>query len=439
MDIVKKNLVSVICGVVALVALIAVFVWPLGGYYEELHTKVAERAAKQQTINSLLNKPRKMPVFDPDNPADDPLTRFPSARVIDLGTKAQKSVNKQSTAMYAAAVNLNQKGHEVLVPGSLPNPNPVTALGFRRNYEARIEALRANELNAGIPPTPDEVNRRAAAIWESMKKDITYVGDQPTNLELITQRFTERQARLQEEMQKEMATKYKMYADPAVVLKVPPTLPERVAPNATDIWWAQVEYWITRDVVNTIKELNAKSTGVATSPVKNLLTLVVENNVFPPVTATAASGGSLRGGFSESGEVPAEGATPTTGGLPDPTVAVPEGAGPTLSATKRISNNLYDVVHFHLSVDIEADKIPLFLKTLTTNRFITPLRMEMVAVDSRLMTINGYVYGQSPVVTLNLDCEAVFLREWTVKLMPKGIKDMLGIPDKPPLTPTAAR
>jgi hypothetical protein len=424
MDIVKKNLLSVICGVIALAALVAVFIWPLDGYFSELNTKAGQRAAKQQTIDGLLRKPRKMPVFDPDNPTEDTLTRFPSAAVIKLGANAQKGVSKQSTQMYGAAVALNQRGHEQLVTNLFPNPNDVMSLNFRRNYEAAVERLRTEELQAGIPPTVDEVQKRGAAMWKTMEKDITYVDGQPTNAEIIAQRFNERYAKLPEEMQREMANKWKMYADPATVLKVPLALPEKRAADPRDIWWAQVEFWITKDVVNAIKELNAKSTGVATSPVKNLLALTVENNVFPPVNATGG-GASVRG----AAEDPTAAATPTTGGLPDPTIAVPEGAATTLTATKRVSNNLYDVVHFTLSVDIEADKIPLFLKTLATNRFITPLRMEMVAVDSRLMTINGYVYGQSPVVTVNLDCEAIFLREWTKNLMPRGIREMLGVPD----------
>ena len=82
-----------------------------------------------------------------------------------------------------------------------------------------------------------------------------------------------------------------------------------------------------------------------------------------------------------------------------------------------------------MKLDIEADKIPLFLKTLATNRFITVIRMEVTPVDSQLMQIQDFVYGNKPVVTLNLDCEALFLRQWTLRWMPLEIRRMLGIPD----------
>ena len=64
MDIVKKNLVSIICGVVALVALVAVFIWPLDGYYTDLKTKTTARAAIYKKVDDLMGKSRSLPVLD---------------------------------------------------------------------------------------------------------------------------------------------------------------------------------------------------------------------------------------------------------------------------------------------------------------------------------------------------------------------------------------
>jgi hypothetical protein len=222
-------------------------------------------------------------------------------------------------------------------------------------------------------------------------------------------------------MKKEMATKNKVYVDPSVVMAVSPTLPVNSAPSREAIWWAQVNFWVTADVVAAIRDVNAKSTSVTDSTVKNLLALQIPDDFFPSMAGLAAGGG----GRGESTGADAS-ATPAGGGLPDPTLTIPDGAAQT--PTKRISNNLYDVVQFKLAVDVEADKVPLFLKTLATNRFITVTRFEMNPVDSQLMQIRGYVYGPRPVVTLNLDCEELFLRAWTYKLMPASIRTALGIP-----------
>src|SRR4051812_42547258 len=96
MEIVKKNLVSIICGVVALLALVAVFVWPLDGYYEDLQTKTKKRADVQGKATGLLNKTRTLPVFDPNSPTGKPLPKFPSQQIIKLGTAAVKAEHQIS-------------------------------------------------------------------------------------------------------------------------------------------------------------------------------------------------------------------------------------------------------------------------------------------------------------------------------------------------------
>ena len=80
MEIVKKNILSIICGVVALLALVAVFVYPLDGFYEKLSQEAKQRADVQAKVQGLRNKIRSLPVFDLDNAAVAPkLTQYPSA------------------------------------------------------------------------------------------------------------------------------------------------------------------------------------------------------------------------------------------------------------------------------------------------------------------------------------------------------------------------
>src|SRR3954462_12837352 len=109
MDIVKKNLVSIVCGVLALVALVAVFVWPLNGYYDTLHSKVAARAAVYSKVDGLMNKPRSLPVLDLSHPEPLKLTKFPSRDVIRVGEAAQQGVKTESERVYDFAWNLNLK------------------------------------------------------------------------------------------------------------------------------------------------------------------------------------------------------------------------------------------------------------------------------------------------------------------------------------------
>jgi hypothetical protein len=194
--------------------------------------------------------------------------------------------------------------------------------------------------------------------------------------------------------------------------------------DVLSIWWTQVEFWVWSDVASAIREANAKAQNVTEAPVKHLVNLTIKDDFFPSI----ANGGAAAAAGGPPGGDPGAAAAPAGGGLPDPTVALPDNPLATQTPTKRLSNNLYDVVQFSMTVDVEADQVPMFLKTLSTNRFITVTRFEMNPVDSQLMQIRGYVYGPRPVVTLNLDCEELFLRAWTYKLMPASIRTALGIP-----------
>jgi hypothetical protein len=419
MDIVKKNLFSIICGVIALVALVAVFVWPLNGYYDTLHSKVSSRAAIYSKVEGLMNKPRSLPVLDLSHPEAGRLTKFPSREVIKVGEAAQQGVKTESEKVYNFAWNLNLKGHGLNVPFSLPTPSPVTAINFRREIKAQYDRLR-EDLEAGVPPTPEERNLRADAIWKEMEKKRIIVNDQVTNEDQVLAEYNERTRKLPEEMKQEMATRYKVYMSQALMQPSPMLPADGKSADVLSIWWTQVEFWVWSDVASAIHEANAKARNVTEAPVKHLVNLVIKDDFFPSI-ANGGAAAAAPGGDPNA-------AAAAAGALPDPTVALPDNPLQAQTPTKRMSNNLYDVVQFSMTVDVEADQVPMFLKTLSTNRFITVTRLEMNPVDSQLKQILGYVYGNRPVVTLDMDCEALFMRQWTVKLMPEYIKKALGIP-----------
>jgi hypothetical protein len=347
----------------------------------------------------------------------------------------------ESERVYDFAWKLNNAGHGLNVPGSLPNPSPVVAINFRRQIQAEYDRLR-DALKAGVPPTPEERKMREGAIWTELEKKRIIVGDQVTNEQQILDEYNERIRKLPDEMKQEMATKYKLYMSQAL-MRPSASLPERESANVLSIWWTQVGFWVSSDVASAIKEMNADAQNVTEAPVKHLVNLQIEEDFFPSIGGGAGGTPGMPGvpgmpgmpGAAPGGDPSAGGAaaTPAGGGMPDPTVALPDGS--TQTPTKRVSNNLYDVVHFKMTVDVEADKVAAFLKTLSTNRFITVTRFEMNPVDSQLKQILGYLYGTKPVVTLDLDCEALLMRQWTIKLMPDQIKRALGIPADPAQQP----
>jgi hypothetical protein len=65
---------------------------------------------------------------------------------------------------------------------------------------------------------------------------------------------------------------------------------------------------------------------------------------------------------------------------------------------------------------------------LQTSKLITVQQFDLSAVDGIAAADDGYVYGDVPVVRLTIRGEELFLRDWTVKLMPDQIKSLLQVP-----------
>src|ERR1700721_782743 len=112
MDVVKKNLLSIIFGVIALLAVAALF-YPIGGMYEEMQKTLTTEGSSYNEVTGLLNKKRQLPVMpalgDSDNSVkflEDAQTHnsvFPNAAIILKGTQAVAQVHDQSLALVKAA------------------------------------------------------------------------------------------------------------------------------------------------------------------------------------------------------------------------------------------------------------------------------------------------------------------------------------------------
>jgi len=100
--------------------------------------------------------------------------------------------------------------------------------------------------------------------------------------------------------------------------------------------------------------------------------------------------------------------------------------------TGRVCNPLYDVIQFHVEMNVDATKLPMILTELQRGHLITVFRVDAQVVDARAaVTEGGYVYGSAPIVQLWLECEELFMRGWTTDpaapLMPPTVQTALGI------------
>src|SRR5437773_711728 len=94
MELVKKNLISIILGIVAILAVVANF-YPMTGMYAELKGKAEARARIDGELKNLLKKPRTLPALT-EGGQPQPLNAFPTQRIIDLGKEATKKVSEGS-------------------------------------------------------------------------------------------------------------------------------------------------------------------------------------------------------------------------------------------------------------------------------------------------------------------------------------------------------
>jgi hypothetical protein len=430
MDIVKKNLISILCGVVALIAIIGLF-WPTGSYQEQLQTELNQRKQTQASLQQLLHQSRKLPIVQPGQSEQAPLEQFPSEAIIKQGEAAQQEVKTEAAQMLKTAVEINR--HPLLVEASLPSPRTTDQFRFSGEYVRRLnvplnnakdiappnypQSVQQQILNGGQPPTKEQVDAAAKELWEKkyVPQQATYSNGQTNEAELKAQADQET-AKLPEQMKQQVATTHKMYVDPGA-LDYSPALQTAAQtgrpPAPADIWFAQVGLWVEEDVAKAIAASNASAKNVLDATVKRLIKIElprVDKDSRDFYVLAAAPGGGAAGA-----------------GAAMPAPADPAAPVASVSPTGRVSNPLYDVVAFTVVMDVDAAKVPDVLQELTRNQFLYVRQTDVSNVDSIAEQAMGYLYGKSPVAQLTLKCEAIFLRDWTKDLMPSVVQQQLGI------------
>ena len=428
--VIKKNILSIICGLLALAAIIAIF-WPIDGYFGQLQTQVDTRKAANSTATLLLRKQRTLPVLDPLSTDPQPLKGFPTVTVIARGKTATEAINDESVAMLKAAMSL--VGHQPLVPDALPNGNTMDASDFRVKYQQIMTfpstdpnqvqfTLPFTILHAGMPATDIAIKARQDELRDQITAQETQKDAQgnPINQAEVEQKVEEAVTAVPDQMRSAAATNNQMYIAPDA-FHINPRLAGVSPPSTVDMFNGQIGLWLLQDVFSALASANLddKGTpiagGVPNSRVKHLLKIDFADAPFSPDYAAAAA--------------VAPGAAPAV--APDPSHPVLN-----ISPTGHVSNSMYDVIPFKLHIIVDAQEVPLILQALSRNRFITVLRLDMLTVDSAAAVNAGYVYGDKPVVRLNLDCEELFFRQGdTLNYMPDSIKKALGIVPPPPAAP----
>jgi hypothetical protein len=432
MDIIKKNLVSIICGVIALLAIGAVF-WPISGMFEDLHTRAKKSESTYSALTGLLKKNRLLPQTDPKAIEPKPFDQVPTETAIAKGNAIKAQIEKEAKDLMATAVAINvgltpQEKKELLEKDSLPalTPQAQTAgTKFREKYAPYVQKIPEKLMQAGMAPNQQDIDAKQKEVSDQIKTNDLAFNDrgQAVNQQQVDAKIAATKQLVPDQLRLETAQKIKVYIDPGtmdVMPKIGASTAAGRAPNPTDIWWAQLGIWIQEDICRSIADVNAPATNVMDAVVKRVMKIDPQEN-WPLSTGSTPQQNpnqDMGGGG---------GAAPVASN--DPSAEIKK--NPVLSPTGRSNNGLYDPVHFRLQLICDADHVPAVLQSLSKNKFITVFQMNIQTVDSGAEQSIGYIYGPRPVVMLDMEGEELFMRQWTVPLMPYRIKQSLGIQEQP--------
>lgn len=515
----KKNWVSILLGVVALLAIGVMLFW-INGRYDELEQEVEARAGRVQEIRGLLeaDRPNLQFTVGGGRTGEENLDVFPTEDVIRSGREVMGAVKEQAGEVLRQAVEMNRR-----VPLGQSSYDEARRLWplegdrkqvdrerYRREYQQWInygngmtgESYPPNTLqgsvNATRPPSREELESKQEGYEMRLLNEVEQDPQgRPLEPEAFRARLETELVVLANQLRYDRALNHLLYIDAngsSSGLTVHPIV-DAENPTAEDCFNAQVTLWVQEAVAENLLRANVEALGSLSPQEQNILNAPVKHLVYMNVpigfTDTAAIirdettttdgarggdpyagqgyGGGYDGGYQMVDPGIAGGAgmgTPDMGPPPEqrrteqrpsdgrssaavrrgggrvtspdpeedqvPAVEVPVDPAATIErqfeyspSGRPLHTPFYDVVQFNLTLRCDAASVPYVLNQLQRRSFVTVLNVDMATVDLDVAAEQGYVYGDRPVVELDLQCEMVFLRPWTVPLMPTGLREAL--------------
>lgn len=423
MDLIKKNIISIVLGVVSILCVILVF-FPFGGMFESLRTDVQQGWKVGTDLQNLTRAQRHWPSLSPREEDKQPLEQFPTASLIAKGEEMTEGWKASAERFLRFVIEDQDKQIQPLVPGTLPKiNNPAIGRAFIDQYQKRFgifylpngqldnsSSLFTQVLDSTVPPSDLDIKQRQDERAAQITAERTIIqGGQVVNQEEVRALVARAIADVANEYRTESARKHLMYADPMTVFEINPKIAGTTVPNENDIFLAQLSLWVQEQLCFAIRETNQiahqqdpkPAPGVLGSPIKRLLKVQITHKFTPAPIAP---------GTTES-ETPTLPSNPLTKITPDYT-RDPFG---------HASNEFYDPVHFDVTMIVEAAAVPKILTDLNRNRYFIFNSIDLQSVDAALDAVQGYLYGNAPVIQLRIKGSYLFLREVLKKYMPKDI------------------
>jgi hypothetical protein len=472
---IKANPISVASFAVMLLSTLVIFY-----FLFMANPALQERAAEQpgRDLTEIERYMRQSVEVPPAN-ADDPPEFHSNVTINDdfiqkIGT-IYRDLNRESEAIFNRALQINEPGHQQLIPNLFPNTPPGQRFRAQTVYVQALQGLMGDAqraaqvfeatglqipyLNAARPLDRETLQRQLDETTAALDKQISAA----TSSEARMRQQRNEQQRQLVNLMLEHAQGISLYAETELGNAQNPVagFPLQVAalgttptsPEPAQLWEGQLQLWILQDIVRAIaltndvlnrrdngtdEEGNAIPSSVLNNPIKRLIQLEVipgyvglhtMGGVDQITAGSSRSGGrSARGGSASLGP---GGYPPPAGGMTDQERDVPVPDNFVYAPTGRSSNHLYDVRHVRLVMHADYGQLPAFFNTLADVNFMTVLNARVSAIDEYELLQQQFMYGQGDVVEVELIIETLWLREWTSALMPDPVKQYLGLLEPP--------
>ena len=388
MEFVRKNLFLIIVGAVVLVVGGAMIFMKLGAD-DDTDQKVARRTALSRSLQSLARA--KI-----------------SRQVVEAERTRVETVQGAAKKVAEACIEWNRKNYPVLsvtprdstkaIPAFPVDEKQYETLNLKydvtQTYYKELVAL-LEPLGRAVPPTEaeieDEAIVQAKIIQDRLKRErqnAIAAGKEPPPDPGAGSVGAEARKKASDIVRLKKASSGLIYASENSLDVVFPD-PDPLAPFVK-LWQAQVNLWVTRDILAAIHAVNATATegvirkDVLTSGVKRLLKIDVQDEYVV---------GKEAGGTTATGGRTATSALPTIKNL-----------------TRRNCSQQVDVIHYSFKVIMPTKYVLLLQKELMDRNFHTVLGIEMANVAQDAEDL--HYYGTDPVMQVTLQCELLLLTAW---------------------------
>lgn len=471
---IKSHLLIVIMCLISLIVL-PVVIFASSAWNARIAKEIANRVNDQNgKITRASSTQVVVKPLVPGAPAiEDNMTVNP--KMLEEYRAVRETIKNDATELEQWVVQVNRDGKESqLVPGLLPEPSrsEMNELPFRIHgafIRAHEDLLR--RVRAGTPPNPEQVAEQLVEFDRNYRRTQFNVDPQASLSDTERKKVQEALTARRLALYAASAQEYSAYADMSVFRLDP--WPDQQAPDKLRWYEWQHTYWLNSDIIAAVAKANrvdgdlAPIAGQTSGVVKRIVSIdaerlipanVTEATLRPPSEADPSAHQSGPSGMMEGGgggpQFGMEGgpatskfgtfeAPPTERG--SPSAAPPADASayadpnqpfpPTYTVSISGRNNrtgLYDMRRVKVTLIVDSSRLQQMFEAFHTTNFMSIVGTRIKPLDVSLDLSQGYYYGREPVLEVELDIETLWLRDWTVDLMPPPVKMYFGIVEPAP-------